>query len=138
MPSRTGGWMIIIGAVIMVAGLCTLPAAFGDKGDESILGIGASIFGLGAITIAAGIYLKASALQSKGGEKTAHENTTPSRSTRGGCDRCQAEAPVIHCKVHQQHLCGTCLAEHYDFRSCVYAPSPRRGAGAKSMAARAR
>ncbi len=137
MQSKTGSWLIALGAVIAVIGLTMVPAGLGqNSADKNLVGVGAAIFSLGAILAALGFYSKAKALQS--GDKKSSEASAPSRPIRGGCDRCQADAPVIQCKVHQQHLCGVCLAEHYDFRSCVYAPSTRRNAAVKSMAARAR
>jgi hypothetical protein len=138
MQSRTGSWMIAAGTLIAFLGLCVLPASLGEKGDKNFLGAGAAIFSLGALAIASGIYLKASALQHNAGNKSSAENAKSNRPIRGGCDRCRVEIPIIQCKVHQQHLCGTCLSEHYDFRSCVYAPSTRWTAGGKSMAARAK
>jgi len=92
---------------------------------------------MGALLAAMGIYFKSKALQSIGPKKS-EVPAAANRPIRGGCDRCQKEVPVIHCKVHQQHLCGVCLADHYDFRSCVYAPSTRRDTAVKSMSARAR
>jgi len=137
MPSKTGSWIILAGAVLAVAGFCVLPAALGENGDKNLLGLGASIFSLGALTMAAGVYLKAPLVVSKRAAKQAEENAA-ARPVRGGCDRCQSEAPAIHCKVHNVHLCGTCLAEHYDFRACVYVPSTRRATAVKAMAARAK
>jgi len=137
MQSKTGNWMLAIGAVVVVIGLSVMPAGLGQNSpDKNLVGVGAAIFAMGVLFAAMGVYFKSKALQSSG-PKTA-ENATNNRPVRGGCDRCQADAPVIQCKVHQQHLCGVCLAEHYDFRSCVYAPSTRRAAAVKSMAARAR
>ncbi len=137
MQARTGNWMMAIGAIIAIIGLSVMPAGFGpNSADRNLLGAGATVFSLGAILIALGIYLKALNLKITPRQKPL-ETSTPSRPLRGACDRCQIEMPVIQCKVHQQHLCGKCLAEHYDFRSCVYAPSSRRLA-AKAMAARAR
>jgi len=137
MQSKTGNWMMALGSIIALVGLVVMPAGLGqDNPDKNLLGVGASIFSMGLLAAALGLYIKSKALQSSG-QKTS-EAATPNRPIRGGCDRCQAEAPVIQCKVHQQHLCGTCLAEHYDFRSCAYAPSTRRSVAVKSMAARAR
>jgi len=130
--------MLALGAVIAVVGLCIIPAGLGqESADRNLLGVGAAIFSMGAMVAALGIYFKASALKSTPKQKSAEAGNS-GRPLRGGCDRCQADAPVIQCKVHQQHLCGVCLAEHYDFRSCAYAPSTRRTAAAKSLAARAR
>jgi hypothetical protein len=137
MQSKAGNWMMALGAIIAVIGLVVIPAGLGqDSADRNLLGVGATIFSLGAFTAAMGLYIKAKALQSNG--QKVSEKPAENRPLRGGCDRCHAEMPVIQCKVHQQHLCGTCLAEHYDFRSCAYAPSTRRGTSAKAMAARAR
>ena len=134
MQSRTGNRMMAIAPVIAVIGLSIVPAGLGqNSADRNLIGIGATIFSLAAILFALGVYLKASVLQSSSGPEPA----IPARPIRGGCDRCHMEMPVIQCKVHQQHLCGTCLSEHYDFRTCVYAPSSRKIAP-KSMAARAR
>ncbi|HSS97357.1 MAG TPA: hypothetical protein VLK33_10015 [Terriglobales bacterium] len=137
MQSKTGNLMMALGAVIAVIGLIVIPAGLGqDSSDKNLVGVGAAVFSMGALLAAMGIYLKSKMSQSTGPKII--EAAAANRPIRGGCDRCQKEAPVIHCKVHQQHLCGACLAEHYDFRSCVYAPSARRDAAVKSMAARAR
>lgn len=123
-----------LGAIIGVIGLSIMPAGLGPNSvDRNMLGLGATIFSMGALSIALGIYLKALSLKSVPGSKPAQSAARP---IRGGCDRCHIEMPVIQCKVHQQHLCGNCLSEHYDFRSCAYAPSTRRLG--KAMAARAR
>lgn len=138
MVSRTGNWMLAAGGFLAFLGLCALPGAFGQNGDHTLLGLGTALFGLGALTMAAGFYFKANALKGPGSKKSSQDSAASARPIRGGCDRCQVEAPVIHCKVHQQHLCGSCLAEHYEFRSCVYVPSTRRTAAVKAMAAKAR
>lgn len=137
MQSRTGNWIMAVASVIAVIGVSIVPAGLGENSpDRNLIGIGATIFSLGAVVFALGIYFKAKALKSSSGSQSL-EATIPSRPIRGGCDRCQMQIPVIQCKVHQQHLCDSCLSEHYDFRTCVYAPSNRK-TGTKSMAARAR
>ena len=125
---------MVVGVFIVLLGICIVPAGLGENGDKNLLGGSAAIFSLGMLALASGVYLKAIALRPNG--KSVEENTSSRRTLRGGCDRCQSDTPVIQCKVQQQHLCGSCLAEHYDFRSCAYAPSTRRGT-AKSLAARA-
>jgi hypothetical protein len=130
---KASGWLIIGGSVVMMLGLCFLPAAFGPHADESMLAAGVAIFAFGTLTCSGGIYLKARALQSNTTSSAA--KAQPKRQ-RGGCDLCGLEMPVIHCRVHQIHICGNCVADHYDFRSCAYVPSTRRSAPAK-LAARA-
>jgi hypothetical protein len=125
---KMSGWVTIAGFFLMLLGLCFLPAALGSHPDEAILGAGVSIFSFGALTCAAGMYLKARALQS--GAAAPRVTAAPKR-VRGGCGLCGTETPVIHCRVHEIHLCGNCLEDHYDFRSCAYIPSTRRTAPAK-------
>jgi hypothetical protein len=129
--------MVVSGALLLFVGLCVLAAGLGRNADPDQLIAGAGCFSMGALMIAAGIYLKARALQS--GAPAPKEQANPKRS-RGGCELCATEQPVIQCKVHQLHLCGTCLAQHYDFRSCAYVPSTRAGSNkaGKGMAAKAR
>jgi hypothetical protein len=132
--------MIVLGALVVLGGLCLMPAALGNHGDRNLLGFGASLFGLGMLMISGGTYLKAVALSS-GALAAAPAKEAGSSKTRPriACDRCRRETPVVHCKVHQLHLCAACLAEHYDFRTCVYVPSTRRLESkiAKTIAAKA-
>jgi hypothetical protein len=122
---------IIFGCCLMFLGLCFLPAALGNHPDPAILGGGICLFALGALMASGGIYLKAVALQ---GGTPAGPAKAPAKKARGGCDLCGTESPVVNCRVHQVHLCGDCVAKHYDFRSCVYVPSTRRVAAAKPLA----
>jgi hypothetical protein len=139
MSSRSSNWMIAAGALVLFVGLCVLAAGLGKNADPDQLVAGAGAFSMGALTIAAGIYLKARVLQA-GAPAAAAKEPSGGKRSRGGCELCATEAPVIQCKVHQLHLCGTCLAQHYDFRSCAYVPSTRAGSNkpAKGMAAKAR
>jgi hypothetical protein len=128
------------GVLVVFVGLCMMPAGLGNHGDRSLLGLGAALLGVGALTAAAGIYLKAFLLSSKDTVPAPTHAVAKSNSKpRGACDLCRKETPVVHCKVHQFHLCGACLAEHYDFRACVYVPSTRRveTKGSRNMTARA-
>jgi hypothetical protein len=140
MSSRTGSWIMAFGFLLAFAGLCLMPAGLGNHGDRSMLGLGAALFGMGTLSAAAGLYFKASLL----GSTAAANAPTPAASStnkhpRGACDLCRKEMPVVHCKVHQFHLCAGCLAEHYDFRACVYVPSTRRveGKSARNISAKA-
>jgi hypothetical protein len=139
MPSRVGSWMIAVGILVALIGLCVLPAAFGDRGDSNLLGVAGTLFGMGLLAAAAGFYLNGQALHSTAASGTPSKASANARKPRGACDLCRIEMPVVNCKVHQLHLCGKCLAEHYDFRSCVYVPSTRRTESKveKAMAARA-
>lgn len=138
MSSSSSSWMVAAGALVLFIGLCTAAAALGKTPDPDQLIAGAGFFSMGALTAAAGIYLKARALQQNPSGTPAKE--PHSKRSRGGCELCATEAPVIQCKVHQLHLCGACLAQHYDFRSCAYVPSTRAGSNktGKGMAAKAR
>jgi len=127
---KASGWLIAVGCLMMLVGLTFLPAAFGSHPDESILGLGISLFALGAFIGAIGLYLKARATRASTPASTSSK-AQPKR-VRGGCDLCGSETPVIHCRVHDIHMCGTCLANHYDFRSCAYVPSTRRTAASKA------
>ena len=135
MTSRSGSWMIGFGTAVAFLGVCFLPAAFGPHPDGNVLGMGASIFSLGALTIAGGVYVKAQVVKSSAGAPVEIQ-----RKVKNPCELCKNDPPVVHCKVHNLHLCANCLSEHYDFRSCVYTPSSRSAAGkpSKSMTARAR
>jgi hypothetical protein len=129
--------MIALGAVALFLGILVLPAALGEHPDTSLLALGACGVSLGSMIAASGIYVKARALQppSAAGASSG-EPRNSARRVRGGCDVCHGDLPVIHCKVHQVHLCPDCLARHYDFRSCTYVPSNRRTGSktAKSIA----
>lgn len=129
--------MIAAGTLGGLVGIIMLPAALGEHPDTSLLVLGACGVSLGSMIAASGIYLKARALQfpaGTGGVSTESKNSK--RRVRGGCDVCHGDLPVIHCKVHQVHLCPDCLGQHYDFRTCSYVPSNRRAAAksAKNMA----
>lgn len=134
MATKIGTWLMAVGALIIFVGLCFLPAAFGSSGDKTMLGAGSVIVATGILLIAAGFYLKARDLGKAPQPATASANTKRSRN-KASCDRCAQNEPVIQCRVHQIHLCSDCLGQHYDFRSCAYVPSTRRGASTKSNAA---
>jgi hypothetical protein len=124
MATKIGTWLIGIGCCIAFLGLCALPAAFGPNPDKTLLGAGLAILSTGMMLMAGGLYIKARAF----GEKNAGDPVSPpKRNRKANCDCCGKHEPVIQCRVHQLHLCGNCLGEHYDFRSCAYVPSTRRG-----------
>jgi hypothetical protein len=127
MSSKTATWIIAAGALMMFIGLCFLPGALGGgHPDADMLEIGACQFSLGALVVAAGLYAKARVLQfAIASGEPRKESATTNQRVRGGCDLCGSEAPVVQCRVHQLHLCGTCLAQHYDVRSCAYVPTTR-------------
>src|ERR1700682_6508408 len=110
MSSRLGNWIIGLGVIVLFAGLCVLPGAFGKTPDSSLLPVGACLFSMGAVFIAAGIYLKASSIQASNAASTVQVPSL-NRKNRGGCELCGPEAPVVFCKIHQLHLCGNCLAQ---------------------------
>jgi hypothetical protein len=127
---KASGWVVTGGSLLMLLGLCFLPAAFGAQQDPSMLAAGLSIFSFGSLTLSGGIYMKARGLQAA----PATAAKPQAKKSRGGCEICGLETPVIHCRVHGVHLCGDCVSAHYDFRSCAYVPSTRRPAPAKPAA----
>ncbi|HSZ02646.1 MAG TPA: hypothetical protein VK788_24335 [Terriglobales bacterium] len=140
MSSKAATWIIAAGAVLMAIGLCFLPAALGERPDADLLEVGACLFSLGALIIAAGMYTKARMVQMEIASGEPRKEPTSNQRVRGGCDLCGTEAPVVQCKVHQLHLCGSCLAQHYDVRSCAYVPTTRTATNkmGRNLAANAR
>ena len=133
MNMKTGSWLMVAGGLIVFAGLCFLPAAFGRDGDRTVLAAGTVVIAMGLLFLAAGFYLKATALVATA---PASAVAPPKRSRpKSICDMCAEVEPVIQCKVHQLHLCADCLAKHYDFRSCAYVPSTRRVNSKSTVAA---
>lgn len=136
MTVQGGNWTIALGATMAFVGLCCVPGGLEKTGDPSVLALGATIFSLGALVAAGGIYLRARAMQTVANEAAFAE---AARRARGGCELCASDVPVIECRVHQLHLCATCLAQHYDPRSCSYVPPAKRTGGKPGKAlARAR
>jgi hypothetical protein len=134
MGQKLGGFALISGCFLMLLGVALLPAAFGQHRDESILGAGICALSFGALFCGAGLYLKAR------GSQTASTAGIPvaEKKQRGGCDLCRSQVPAVLCRVHNLHICGDCLSQHYDFRSCVYVPSTRRNVASKPAARAAR
>lgn len=126
MATQLGNWAIGLGGIVLFIGLCVLPAAFGTNPDPALIPVGACLFSLGAILIAAGIYVKARSIQALNTAAAVVQSPAALRKNRGGCDLCGTEAPAVFCKIHQLHLCGSCLTQHYDLRSCIYVPTSRR------------
>lgn len=119
--AKMGTWLIAIGCLVALFGLTILPAALNSDSDKTVLNICVLAVSVAMMSIAAGLYVKA----------RWHIENNASDAKRGrksNCDSCGKAEPMIQCRVHQLHLCGDCLATHYDFRSCAYVPSTRRGA----------
>jgi hypothetical protein len=119
---KLGTWLIVIGCFFALLGLTVLPAAFTAGEDKSLLNISVLAISFAMTLSAGGLYLKARAFPSA----TEADAGNGKRARKGNCDTCGKQEPVIQCRVHQLHLCGDCLAKHYDFRSCAYIPSIRR------------
>ena len=141
MSTKTANWIMAAGAVLMFIGLCFLPAALGEQPEADLLEVGACQFSLGALVVATGIYAKARAVQiAIASGEPRKESASTNQRVRGGCDLCGTEAPAVQCRVHQLHLCGSCLAQHYDVRSCAYVPTTRTATNkpGRGLAANAR
>jgi hypothetical protein len=136
MSSATGNWLIGIGAVLAFLGIVMLPAALGEHTDTSLLALAACGVSVGSMIAASGVFLKSRRIESGAAPAGSGEARNSARRRRGGCDVCHADLPVIHCTVHQVHLCSDCLGQHYTSRSCTYVPSNRRttSKSGKSMA----
>jgi len=139
MSSKTCNWIIAVGALGALIGLGLAASSMGSQIDATLLSLGACALSFGSLIAAGGVYLKARLLGGESGAPSEAKSTQ--KRARGGCDTC-GDTPVVNCKVHQVHLCGDCLADHYDFRSCAYVPSTRRqgnkATASKGMAAKAR
>jgi hypothetical protein len=121
MSLKFGSWMIAVGCFFAFVGLCFFPAAFTAPRDAAMLGAGAMLFSTGMVLAAAGFYMKA----------RYWAEADPSHARPGGkskrriCNQCGNNESAVECRVHHLHLCGDCLAKHYDFKVCAYVPSPR-------------
>lgn len=126
MTSRLGNWAIAFGAILSFTGLCVLPGAFGKSPSPELLSFGACLFSMGAVTMAVGIYVKASVVKAANGAASIVQSPSFTRKNRGGCDLCGNDAPAVLCKTHELSLCGGCLSQHYDVRSCIFVPLSRK------------
>lgn len=134
MGRKIGSFALISGALLMLVALALVPAALSQRNDQTILGAGICSMAFGAFLAAAGFYVKARSIQAA----TPAGIAPVQPKQRGGCDLCKSEAPAVLCRFHNLHICGDCLSDHYDFRSCVYVPSTRRSASGKPNARAAR
>jgi len=134
MSSKASTGLVLFGSLFMLLGLCFLPAALLDRKDATTLGMALCLFSAGSLIASLGMYFKARALRGGILPERAASEPAAKRKLRGGCDLCGTEAPVAKCTVHQIEVCGLCLAQHYDQRSCVYVPSKRAGKNGKSLA----
>jgi len=131
--SKVSGFLIVVGGMLMLVGLTFVPAGLMQRQDDAIMGAGICAISFGALSCAAGIYLRARGLQTTAPAAT--NGKSQPKQVRGGCELCATELPAVLCRVHQLHLCPECLAKHYDTRSCVYVPSTRRALAAKAARA---
>src|ERR1700736_3343962 len=99
MSSRTGNWIVTLGALVLFLGLIVLGTSLGKTGDPDVLPAGAGLFSSGALAVAGGVYLKARALQTASSSETPRKESANAGRTRGGCELCGIEAPVVQCKI---------------------------------------
>ncbi len=128
--AKLGTGLIVVGSLLALLGLTILPAALTSGEDKTLLNVAVLALSFSMTVIAGGLYLKARSFPVASVPETANTK----RARKGNCDSCGKQEPVIQCRVHQLHLCGDCQAKHYDFRSCAYAPSTRRGAKVSTLA----
>ena len=122
MALKIGSWMVGVGCCFALAGLCFLPAAFGVHPDSALLVAGGMLFSLGMVVAASGMYVKARYWA----EVAPAATSSDGKRGRKICDACGKQKSAIQCRVHELQLCPDCLEEHYDFRSCAYAPIVRQ------------
>jgi hypothetical protein len=120
--AKIGTWLIVIGGFVGLLGLTILPSALGSGSDKALLNMAVLTLSFAMMLIAGGLYAKARTMPVAEVESSASK-----RGRKASCDACGKSEPVIQCRVHHQHLCADCLMDHYDFRSCAYVPSIRRG-----------
>lgn len=121
MASKIGSWIIGFGCLMAAAGLCFLPAAFGEHRDMAVFTAGAMVFSTGMVLAAAGFYVKARFW-------TEANQSKPAVNTKGRrkvCNLCGENESAVECRVHHMNLCPDCLGKHYDFKTCAYVPSTR-------------
>ena len=124
--------LMTVGCLLMLMGLTLFSASVSQHQDDAILGAGICAFSFGALLTAGGIYLRGRALLAEAG--AAAPKAQQQQQPRSGCDLCGIETPAVMCRAHQLHMCPTCLARHFDARSCVYIPSSRKPAAKAAWA----
>lgn len=137
--SKTANWTIVLGIALLFLGLCIIAAAWGSPSENDIYAPGMLVFSLGSLAIGLGLYLKARTVSSTPAVSSPVAAIENGRRVRGGCELCGSETPVIQCKTHQLQICGGCLSQHYDPRSCFYMPSVRKATAtpaSKTMSAK--
>jgi hypothetical protein len=120
---RISNWLIAIGGSFIAAALFFVPAAFGPHADRSLLAAAATVASLGMVLAASGLYIKARFWTEVREQKNRKRSRRQKRKIQ--CDLCRQNDAVILCRGHRLQLCAECLPRHYDFRSCLYAPSTR-------------
>ncbi len=149
-PGKPGSWtahrgitlndkilkaMIIVGALVSLAGVMALPSALSGNKDPELLGTALAFFGMGAVLMALSFYLQARALRSQINADPNIIAALQAGKRKGTCDSCKAAGAVIQCTMHRVSLCPNCLAQHYDSRGCVYVPAVRKNARSRAGAA---
>ena len=138
MSSRTGNLLIAVGAVALVLGLITLPAALGEHIDTSLLTLGA-----------AGIYSRFHDRGDRllpespraGFAGSLQERLRQNPKTHSDGSAVAVMYATVTCRSYiarytRSIFAPTAWPRHYDFRSCTYIPSTRASTpkSAKSMA----
>ena len=121
MALKISSWIIGVGCLMAAAGLCFLPAAFGEHRDMAVFTAGAMVFSAGMVLAAVGLYVKARFLAEGGPPKP----SLVRRENARFCNHCGENESAVECRVHHLNLCPDCLGKHYDFKSCAYVPSMR-------------
>lgn len=127
---KTWNTTIALGILLMFSGLLFLPAALNSSTvDEAMLAGGLAVFATGMMLVSCSFYFKAKLMHKSLAADPNVNVILNAQKRKGPCDACHGGTPVIYCTMHKVTLCGTCLAQHYDARGCVYTPAVRKSVG---------
>lgn len=130
--------LIVVGVLICLAALLTLPTALSGNRDQELLGTALAFFGIGTLIVALSLYLQSRALRSRINADPNLIAALQGTKRKGTCDNCKSATPVIQCTMHRMVLCASCLVQHYDSRGCVYVPAVRKTTRSRAGAAAGR
>ncbi|HET7209269.1 MAG TPA: hypothetical protein VFI95_22015 [Terriglobales bacterium] len=132
-------WILVFSGLVCFSGLLFLPAALNPQGkDTDLLSTGFALFATGCLLAGMSFYFKGRAIRTQIEADPNLAAVLSAKKRKTNCDQCRRAAAVIQCTMHKVSLCGPCLTQHYDFRSCVYVPALRKSSLHSKASAAAR